>query len=106
VVICDGVVSIEKSAFSDCPQLTSVTIGATVREIGASAFARCNSLKKIVIPKSVVAVGENAFTNLSERPDGTIPKVVYYRGTESEWEALKNSNANCGLWFAYCNYSG
>ena len=104
LVICDGVTNIGDGAFSDCRALTNVSLGASVTSIGASAFARCNSLNKILIPNSVVTVGENAFTGLGQRPDGTTPKVVYYTGTEEEWETLKNNNENCGLFLAYFNY--
>ena len=46
-VIPSGVTSIEKSAFSGCSSLTSITISSGVTTIGKWAFFDCNSLTSI-----------------------------------------------------------
>ena len=49
-------------AFSD---LASVTIPATVTNIGASAFVNCDALTSISIPNSVTHIGKGAFEDCS-----------------------------------------
>ena len=84
VVIQEGVTSICPSAFKDCINLTSVTIPASVTNIGGNAFAGTPWLKakqkesplviinhilidgtactgEITIPETVTAIGEYAF---------------------------------------------
>lgn len=48
-------------AFSECTNLTSVTIGKGVISIGRSAFYNCHSLISIAIADSVTSIGEYAF---------------------------------------------
>jgi len=61
VVIQQGITTICDSAFTNCRQITSVSIPSSVKKIGQSAFQNCVSLKEITIPNSVTAVGNNAF---------------------------------------------
>jgi len=49
VTIEAGVVSIGKSAFGGCNNLTSINIPANVTSIGESALAHCSNLKSIVV---------------------------------------------------------
>ena len=61
VTIPNGVTTIEGYAFSYCTGLTSVTIGNSVTTIGKNAFYNCNGLTSVTIPSSVTTIGENAF---------------------------------------------
>lgn len=54
------VTSIYEFAFSECADLTSVTLPSTIKTIGAYAFFD-SSLPKITIPASVTTIGEDAF---------------------------------------------
>ena len=80
------VTSIGNSAFSNCPNLNSVTIPNTVTSIGNSAFNNCNGLTSITIPNNVTSVGSNAFSGTAwynSQTDGLIyvGKVAYcYKG--------------------------
>jgi hypothetical protein len=53
--------TIGDSAFSDCENLTSITIPNGVKTIGNGAFSGCTSLTSIVIPNSVKTIGNSAF---------------------------------------------
>ena len=55
------VTSIESAAFSECKNITSVTIPNTVKRIGPGAFYECANLKSINIPESVTDIGSIAF---------------------------------------------
>jgi hypothetical protein len=48
-------------AFSECYDLTNVTISENVTNIGSDAFALCTSLISFTIPKSVISIGDQAF---------------------------------------------
>ena len=52
---------IHNVAFSNCSNLTSVTIPNSVKSIGKMAFAGCTSLTSITIPNSVETFGTNVF---------------------------------------------
>ena len=54
------VTSIAPSAFSRCPELTSVTLPSSVSQIGNSAFADCSKLKEIHVESQTPPTLENA----------------------------------------------
>ena len=69
------VTSISSNAFSDCRDLTSVTIPNSVTSIGESAFSGCSSLYSVTIPNSVTTIGSNAFYGTAwydHQPDGLV----------------------------------
>ena len=61
VNISDGDTEIGEGAFSDCIDLTSVTIPNSVTSIGEKAFYGCIGLTSVTIPNSVTEIGEGAF---------------------------------------------
>ena len=65
VEISDGVTSIGKNAFTDCPSLTSITIPNSVTSIGIGAFSYCTALTSFSVPKSVSKIEEYTFYNCS-----------------------------------------
>lgn len=64
------------SAFSDSPEVTSVSMPNSITEIGINAFKGCNKLTSIIIPDSVVSIGEHAFEGCTGLTTITIPNSV------------------------------
>ena len=65
-VIPDTVTSIADRAFSSCPNLTKITIGANVESVGAYAFSECIALTDVVFKDSTIdkkTIGNYAFYN-------------------------------------------
>ena len=60
-VVEPGVTSIGSCAFSDCVNLTLITISGSVTSIGQGAFASCLSLVSITIPSGVTSIGMQVF---------------------------------------------
>ena len=70
------VTGIGNMAFSDCSDLTSVTIPESVTSIGSDAFQKCSALTAITIPESVTSIGGGAFFACSGLTTITIPRSV------------------------------
>lgn len=62
--------------FSECTNLTSITIPNSVTTIGSSAFHKCTSLTSITIPESVTTIGSSAFNGCTVLTSVTIPESV------------------------------
>ena len=80
IIIEDGVLSIGKTAFADCINLTEIKIANTVKDIGSGAFTSCLSLTSIVLPNSVSSIGDHAFQGCSNIINITMPKNIEERG--------------------------
>ena len=61
IIIPNGIVRIENSAFSNAQSLKEISIPNTVKSIGTYAFAFCYCLSSVTIPQSVEYIGEYAF---------------------------------------------
>lgn len=57
-----GVAIIPQGAFRDCVNLTSVTFGEKLTEIGESAFFGCGKLGTLNLPASLIKIGNFAFS--------------------------------------------
>ena len=86
VEIANGVTGIGNNAFDSyyCDKLSTVVIPDTVTHIGEQAFAFLTGLKSITLPASITYIGDYAFgeTGLTD---------VYYKGSETEWNAVQKS---------------
>ena len=89
------VIRIGDYAFSDCTELTSVTIPDSVTDIRWRAFYNCVSLKSVTIPKSVTHIDNYAFGYYDDsdsfetkKIDGF--KINYVKNTYGHMYALKN----------------
>jgi len=76
VTIGDSVANIGSWAFYDFTELDSVTIGNSVITIGEGAFSDCEGLTSITIPDSVTSIGDYAFYNCTKLTSITIPDSV------------------------------
>ena len=70
------VTGISDMAFSDCSDLTSVTIPESVTTIASGAFQECSALTAITIPESVTSIGGGAFSGCSGLTSISIPRNV------------------------------
>ena len=63
-------------AFSNCKNLTSITIPSSVTSIGGDVFWYCTSLASITIPSSVISIGTNAFYGCESLTSVSLPSSV------------------------------
>ena len=78
VVIEEGVTTLKADAlFWGCPELKSVTIPASLTEIGAFAFAQCSALTEVKIPEGtkINYIGSNAFAGCTSFSLATKSKI-------------------------------
>lgn len=65
-VVPFGVSCIAESAFSNCCNLTHISIPDSVTEIEDNAFSGCKALASIILPDSIVSVGNYAFSDCTQ----------------------------------------
>ena len=89
-----SVTSIFESAFSQCSNLTSVTIPSSVKSIGRRAFSNCTKLKSMIIPEGVTSISERLFNGCSSLTNVTIPNSVTSIGSYAfeDCSSLKRVN--------------
>ncbi len=73
ITMGDSVISIGEAAFRYCPNLTNITIGKNVTSISQFAFADCESLTNLTIGEGVVAIGRSAFSRCTNLRTVTTP---------------------------------
>ena len=71
---------IDSQSFSDCENLTSITLPDCLKSIGWSIFANCKSLTSITITDGVTRIEANAFQDCESLSSITIPNSVTYIG--------------------------
>lgn len=89
VTIPESVTTIDQAAFSGCSKLTSVVIPQNVTFIAFAAFAECTSLTNISLPESLITIGTSAFLHCRGITSIIIPKSV----TQIDGRAFEG----CGL---------
>lgn len=95
ITIPNSVTSIGSYAFSRCIDLANITIPNSVTEIGISTFYNCSSLTNITLPNSVATIHNYAFRGCSSLIDITIPNSVTTIGSYAFWECYKLANIYC-----------
>ncbi len=99
VTIPDSVTIIDNDAFYGCDGLTSVIIGNSVTSIENYAFYSCDRLTSVTIPDSVTSIGDDAFYDCYRLTD------VYYKVTQSQWQAIDIGRFNSYLTRATIHYN-
>ncbi|MBR4279113.1 MAG: leucine-rich repeat protein, partial [Clostridia bacterium] len=83
VTIGSGVTNIGNSAFSSCKSLTSVTIPETVKNIGSFAFENASALTSVSLPEGVEEIGLQAFRNCTKLSSVSLPDSLALVGEEA-----------------------
>ena len=78
-----AVTAIGRAGFSQCSNLTSVTIPNSVTTIGENAFYRCTGLTSVNIPNSVTTIGYDAFCKCTGLTSVTIPESASVIGSSA-----------------------
>ena len=73
-------------AFSDCPNLKSITFGRGLEDINIQAFANCKKLTDITIPDTVTMLGVYAFHGCENLRNLTIPDTIYQKNYEQAFD--------------------
>ena len=72
----ESVTSIGNWIFSDCAELTSITIPESVTSIGKYAFSGCSGLTSINMPDGITSIGDGAFYDCSGLTSINIPDGI------------------------------
>jgi len=81
-----SVTSIGSYAFSNCGNVTSVTIPNSVTNIGKAAFNNCVNLTSVAIPNSVTSIGSTAFYGCSRLKSVHINNLAAWCSINFEYE--------------------
>ena len=82
ILLPDAVESIGMQAFMGCDNLKSIKLPGKLQSIGNNAFIGCTGISAVEMPVSVKRLGKDIIDDSDE------PVVIYYRGTEAEWNAI------------------
>ena len=83
VTIPNSVNIIGEMAFEGCTSITSIKIGNSVTMIGDGSFRNCTSLASITIGNSVTRIGDSAFAFCADLASVIIPNSVTSIGNEA-----------------------
>ncbi len=83
VIIADSVRNINSNAFQGCSELKKVVLSKNLNGISGGTFRGCTSLTEIEIPSSVRKIGDYAFSDCTSLTNITIPDSVKEIGAGS-----------------------
>lgn len=105
LILPEGVVTIDGTAFADCEKLKSVSFPSTLSIIKSGAFMACISLTEVIMPENLAEIEYWAFYNchnlqavvlnknieyLGNPVFGNTEAKIYYLGSISDWENVTN----------------
>ena len=70
------------------PWSTTYPIGIFSCDGGGNIFGECSKLKAVTIPETICAISSSAFSGCPAL------QAVYYAGTEAQWKAIEEIEAN------------
>ena len=76
VIICDGIENIGYQAFTNCWDMSSISIPGSVKTIEDNAFYRCTGLTTIKLPGKLTKIGNDAFVHCENLSGIVIPNSV------------------------------
>ena len=79
----EGITSIGTNVFSNCSNLTSVTLPNSITSIGGSAFSGCSNLTSVTLPNGITSIENGVFYDCSNLTSITIPVSVASIGTNA-----------------------
>lgn len=86
VTIADSALTtIPRTCFYNCPKLTNVNLGNNITTIVDYAFSDCSSLTSVKIPKATTSIAANAFRNCSNLT------LYVYKDSYAQQYAVENS---------------
>ncbi|MEI6647844.1 MAG: leucine-rich repeat protein [bacterium] len=102
---------IQSGTFYNCSSLISVTIPASVTNIGQQAFCLCTGLTSVTIPNSVISLGDQAFQGCTNLTNAVIGSGItsfgfntFYGCSSLTSFVIPNSVTSIGsLAFAFCS---
>ena len=94
VTIPNSVESIEWNAFNNCYGLTSITIPNSVRFIESAAFFCCSNLTSVTLGNSVTKIGDLAFFCCSNLVSINIPESVTSIGDQAFYACHRLTSIN------------
>ena len=98
ITIPDRVETIGDYAFNDCNYLVDIKLGASLREIGQYAFKYCSRMMCVQMPVTMEKIAGYAFADCYSLT------LVYYGGTEAQFDALGLEGSNVYLKDAHIIY--
>jgi len=110
VVIEDSLANIGDWAFSDCINLTSITLPNSITSIGKYAFFYCRNLTSITLPNSITSIEYRTFAGCTNLTSITFPNSITsieeaaFNGCSGLTSiTLPNSITSIGVWaFSGC----
>ena len=90
IVMPDSINVIEDSAFGGSQKIERVYLSQNLKTIGKDVFKN-SSLDSVIIPKSLQSIGSGAFANCGDL------KIVYFSGTQEEWNKIQIADGNDSL---------
>jgi len=92
-VIAEGITSIKSETFSDCINLTSISLPESLQTISFNAFSR-SGLQSITIPNNVMSIGNQAFSECMNLSTVTLGNSVEYIDGEAFVKSKNLSTIN------------
>lgn len=78
IIIPDGIVEIEDSAFKNCLNAVQLVCPKSLRHIGNMAFYNCPYLDSVSLNDGLISMGQQAFASCASLKGITIPKSVQF----------------------------
>ena len=82
LVVPEGVTSIGRFAFYDCPYIITLSLPSTLREIGSSAFTNCTGINSVVLPEGLTTIGAEAFVGCKYLIKISFPSTMEHVGSD------------------------